>query len=631
MKSTQLDQQKELKAVIIGETFTRNLYPLTESYPDLLIPICGIPYIEYIVDTLLSSGVSQIIIIIKNHFNLINDYVRFNFKELIRKNKDLFHILHNEEISSIGDCLREVYKESLLQSEFILIRGMTITNFNLEKAVKFHYEVKKTDKNVSMTSLFNTYKNSYGNRTSYDENLIIIDSQTNQILQYESVENRKCCKLNGNIKFEYGKTEKNEKAERSYEVISNAYDGFIDICSVEILSHFNENFDYRNIKEDLYKNFLCSEMYLDTFYYYEIDSDTYCNTIKNIESYLKVTSELLNRWAHPLSIDKITVSKGVNINYIYSHNNVYLGVGNAKESFASQLNLLKLNSFSDFRTSTFGNFTYNDTKIQVSVDISSVISSSSLGLNTIIDENVYIRNSVLGKNCFVGKNTKVINSILLDNVEIESGVEVRNSIIGQGTKVREGVLLIKNSIFGSELDLNLENPNLDAIDNLNYDDYYDLDNCQVDENELRSSKKKYINLRINKEKVEENGKYADLCDGNGLIFNEEDDEEEEEEMKIVYSITLHREFEKGLDDDELKLMPLKKSYSGEKRNEDEDDNEEDELSECDCEREVDDENDDFEKPIREIFEKRSHDINASIEELVLLRKAFWDITIGESK
>ena len=38
------------KAVIIGDTFTRMLNPMSLDMPELLLPICGIPIIEYYID-----------------------------------------------------------------------------------------------------------------------------------------------------------------------------------------------------------------------------------------------------------------------------------------------------------------------------------------------------------------------------------------------------------------------------------------------------------------------------------------------------------------------------------------------------------------------------------------------------
>ena len=45
-KSKEKLEYKEAKAIIIGNTFTSLLEPLTIDTPYLLLPICGIPIIE---------------------------------------------------------------------------------------------------------------------------------------------------------------------------------------------------------------------------------------------------------------------------------------------------------------------------------------------------------------------------------------------------------------------------------------------------------------------------------------------------------------------------------------------------------------------------------------------------------
>ena len=54
MSNKEKQSYKEAKAVIIGETFTSLLEPLTLDTPCLLLPICGIPIIELILNSLSS-------------------------------------------------------------------------------------------------------------------------------------------------------------------------------------------------------------------------------------------------------------------------------------------------------------------------------------------------------------------------------------------------------------------------------------------------------------------------------------------------------------------------------------------------------------------------------------------------
>ena len=55
-------EYKEAKAVIIGDNFNSLLEPLTLDTPYLLLPICGIPIIELILNSL--GAIKEVIICI---------------------------------------------------------------------------------------------------------------------------------------------------------------------------------------------------------------------------------------------------------------------------------------------------------------------------------------------------------------------------------------------------------------------------------------------------------------------------------------------------------------------------------------------------------------------------------------
>lgn len=635
---TEKDNKKEMKAVIIPENFTRHLHPLNESTNDILLPIASVPYIEYIVEFLLNSGITQIIIILKNNPQSVKDYIKLYFKDLTRKNPKLFHIISNDSFNSFGDCLRELFKESIISSDFVLIRGLTISNFSLEHAISTHALNKKQDKNCLVTSVFKKFKNEYNNKTNYDNNVLITDSKTNRILQYESTDNVKRIKLNSNVKFS---TKLNSNS--SFEVKSNIYDTFLDICAPEILNHFTDNFDYAEMRDDLYKNYLCSEMYLDTFYYYEIGGNDFCNTVKNMESYLKVTFELINRWAYPLfSLDNISLSQKLGIKYVYTHNNVYLGTGKESTGFTSHLNLARLSSISDFRTSSQAH--NNDgNSIQVSADYTTNIAKSVVGSHSYLAPNTTITNSIIGKRCGIGKNTIIKNSVLLEDCEIGENIIIENSVICSRTKVRTGIILIKNSYLGEGLDIHEDNERIDLINR------FQIENLRMYNDEENTK-----NLASTMNKVNEN------------LDNILDSEDEDKSDEICpYTIITQEDFFNDLFGWNLKLNCISKNIISKKddnsqieednendaiNEENSDDyyikgnidnnvnekevaelkNEEDEDEFTDSESELDEDMDDFEKPVREIFEKKA-EVNATIEELNILRKAYWDNTNAECK
>ena len=145
------DTYEMRKAVIIGETFTRLLNPLTNDIPELLIPVCGIPLIEYMIDSLFSSNIKEIIICVKNNGQKLDKYIKeFHEKKEIK--------ILIDEYSNVGDCLRKINAENLISKDFILITGLVISNLSIENVYNFHLERKKTDKKCIMSLLLKTAK-----------------------------------------------------------------------------------------------------------------------------------------------------------------------------------------------------------------------------------------------------------------------------------------------------------------------------------------------------------------------------------------------------------------------------------------------------------------------------------------
>ena len=117
------------KAVFIGETFTKMLHPISSDIPELLLPICGIPIIEYYIDVLTTGNVKEIIICVKNHLNVVKQYIKTHHKKNVN-----IKVLENPEFNSVGDCLRKVNSEKLISGDFILIRGLVLFNIDIESS-----------------------------------------------------------------------------------------------------------------------------------------------------------------------------------------------------------------------------------------------------------------------------------------------------------------------------------------------------------------------------------------------------------------------------------------------------------------------------------------------------------------
>ena len=399
-----IDYEESHKAVIIGETFTSLLNPLTSETPSLLLPICGIPLIEFMLDSLSSSTIiKEIIICIKKSSDFIelDKYLKKYHKSLNTK------IIQNEEFQSVGDCLRKIFSEKLISTDFVLIHGLLISNVDIDELYKIHISNKEKDKNCLVTSVMKKFKNTNEFKTDYDENILIYDDNTKKIYQFEPT-----FQEDNKIKLYETINNKKSNINNNYIVRGDLIETGIEICSSELLNIISENFELKSIRDSI-KNILGNEIYLDTFYLYDLGKDLYCGIIRNVESYLKVNFEILNRWAYPIVIDNIDMSNKLKINLKQIKFSLYTDKDINSENYH------RANLISDIVILDKENTIGKDSKLQKCIICKDVKVGKKCDLyNCIIfkgakiEDEVTIKNSIISNNCIVKKGTKIISSIL---------------------------------------------------------------------------------------------------------------------------------------------------------------------------------------------------------------------------
>ena len=546
------------KALIIGETFTSLLNPLTLDVPNLLLPVCGIPIIEFMLDSLSSSNIiKEIIICIKKR----HDYQQLD-KYLKRYHKHLnIKIIQNEEFESVGDCLRKIYAEKIISTDFVLIRGLVIINADIDELYNIHLQNKSKDKNCLITSIMKKFNNSQTIKTNYDENILIYDDNIKKIYQFEPTFQE------SNIVKVY-KTVNNKKlnVNNNYVVRSDLFETGIEICSNEFLNIINENFEIKNIR-DFIKNILVNEIYLNTFYLHELGKELYCGMIRNIESYLNVNFEILNRWGYPIVIDNIDISNRLKINLKQTKFSIYCHKDTSSENY------IKANLISEVVILDKENIVEKDSKLQKCILCKDVKIGKNCDLynciifkGTEIEDEVIIKNSIIGNNCLIKKGVRIISSVLGKNI-----IQEKDSI--------------QNRIFKEEEDEDLEeqdkNESLTILDrdlflkNLNDNDFLFLPNNSTlygfnDEHLINDLNKKNEN-KENDNKNELNKKTFnydsdEFFDEESISSEENSESSEEKEFEDDFYDVITDVISSGIDKkvniDDLvtKLANLKKEY-----------------------------------------------------------------------
>ena len=404
--SKEKQEYKEARAVIIGDTFTSLLEPLTLDTPYLLLPICGIPIIELILNSL--GGIKEIIICIKHHKKLIETYFRTYHDKLNYK------LIYNEDFRNVGDCLRQIKQENYITSDFILIHGLSLINSDFEELFNIHLRNKKKDSNCIITLVLKKYKTTNEIKTNYDENILIYNDIDKRIYQFEPTYNKKKVEIFKGINAK-------ENIDNKFIIRSDLFETGIEICSPKFLEQMTENekFDLQSIRDSI-GQILSDEIYSDTFYLHELGEDAFCGIIRNVESYLKVNFEILNRWAYPIVIDNIDMSNKLKIN----------------------LKQIKFGLYGD-KESDYKNFHKGDLFNEVVI----------LNKEECVEKESKLKKCVLGKDVKIGEKCDLFNCIIFKGTKIENNVIIKNSIIGKNSFIKSGVKII-SSVIGSNVEIN---------------------------------------------------------------------------------------------------------------------------------------------------------------------------------
>ncbi|KAI3825859.1 hypothetical protein L1987_07550 [Smallanthus sonchifolius] len=394
-----------LKAILLADSFNTNFRPITLERPKVLLPLVNTPMIDYTLAWLESAEVDEVFIFCCSHSKQIIDYL----DKSKWVNQPNFSVTTIESYNCIGagDALRLIYERNVINGDFILISGDTVSNMVLKQALDEHKERRQKDKNAVMTMVIKQSKPSQitrQTRLGTVELFMAIDPATKQLLYYKAKSDNQ-----GNLTLDKAFLAENP----SISLHNDKQDCYIDICSEEVLSLFTDNFDYQHLRHFV-KGLLGDDVMGYKIFTHEIHSD-YAARIDNFRSYGSISKDIIQRWTYPFVPDvQFSMSNSANL----ERHGIYM---------ASEISL----SYS----SKIGRFTY-------------IGKGSSIGGGTVIS------NSVIGEGCKIGSNVLIDGCYIWNNVTIENGCELKHAILCDGVVMKSesvlepGVVLSFNVVVG---------------------------------------------------------------------------------------------------------------------------------------------------------------------------------------
>ncbi|KAI9193036.1 nucleotide-diphospho-sugar transferase [Polychytrium aggregatum] len=394
---SQLEPDEILQAVIIADSFNRRFRPLTLDTPRCLLPLCNVPLIEYTLEFLAISGVQEIFVVCCAHHEQIKDYIRSS--KWGKTSLPRVVTIVSQELLSVGDALRSLDGKNILRGDFILVSGDIVSNMKLDKALEEHKARRQIDKNAIMTMVVKQASPTHRSRSKGEEALFVLDPKTNQCLHYEPMEvYPKKNRLNLELKT--------FKEHPEIQIRNDLIDCQIDICSIEVLLLFTENFDYQHIRKDFVRGILQSDILAKTIHCHII-SQSYAARVKSTQMYEAISKDIMSRWTFPMVPDN---------------------------------NLLESHTYSFSRPHIYKE---KDVVLSRSASLSEQV---VIGSFTEIGDKTQIRNSVVGRGCKISANVVIDGAFIWDNVTIHSGAQICRSIIASDAVIGENAVVNRGSI-----------------------------------------------------------------------------------------------------------------------------------------------------------------------------------------
>lgn len=127
--------------------FGKRLHPLTVNIPKPLVPLCGQPIMQHVVELLKKHSITDIVVLLYHQPNLIKKY----FGDGKKFGVNFTYVEAKEDYGTAGAVK---FAEQYLDEKFIVISADLITDIDISEVVKFHNS-KKAETTIVLTRVPN--------------------------------------------------------------------------------------------------------------------------------------------------------------------------------------------------------------------------------------------------------------------------------------------------------------------------------------------------------------------------------------------------------------------------------------------------------------------------------------------
>ena len=209
---------------------------MTQDCPKTLFPLVNERLIEYSLHWLQLNGIKEIVILYQSKREQIEAYFAERQATRRQKTREEITLIYAQDAKSVGDAIRELHSNGIIHSDFILMHADTITNIDLQAALRCYFERREQSKSNILTQIV-TKRNKVRTPLSDEEDFYVytIDNN-NQMLQLDNLITKT------SVRFSKERIKMDKGQSVNSMIRCDLVDTEIYICSFDVLNYFQENF-----------------------------------------------------------------------------------------------------------------------------------------------------------------------------------------------------------------------------------------------------------------------------------------------------------------------------------------------------------------------------------------------------
>jgi translation initiation factor eIF-2B subunit epsilon len=395
-----LSGEDVLTGVVIADTLSRHLHPLTLECPAALLPVANTPLVDHALSVLCLAGVQRCLVYTSRGVEELAAHVlrlRTGDDRLGLAGMEVVVRAYPPMARNAVDVLKDCYDLGGIESDFVLVTGPVVASFNLAPVIARHKERTRLHPDTLMTCVLRRCAPSNLSRGESEDLAVVIEPKTSRMLHYASMNRRGALRLDAELLAKC-----TASGGGPLEVRCDVLDTNIDVCSKNVLVQAIDNFDFQSVRGGLVANLHPHHPVVEHRFYAEILSETdYAAPVQDFKTYAAVTSNICKRWGSLVAPDA----------------NVHGG----RSAYV-------------YRAATHS---FIDTDVEIA-RTSVVRNGCQIAAGTTVAERAVVEHSSVGRGVSIGPGATVRSSSLWAGVTVGEGAVIESSIVASGAVLGAG-------------------------------------------------------------------------------------------------------------------------------------------------------------------------------------------------